>query len=355
MAPNHAPAKKRRGKKLDNSLFYDFGELLSRNGVFNFVVGGRGIGKTYGAKKLVIRNYLRHGDQFIYLRRYNTELATARTFFADIAHEFPDFGFRVMGNEFQLTRDPDANKPEWETFGFVVALSTAASRKSVAYPDVTFIIYDEFIIEKGAFRYLPNEPRAMMDFYSTVDRYQDRVRVLFLANSVSIMNPYFIEYGIIPDDDTKWMTRHDGFVVAHYPNSAEFSDAVKSTRFGKFISNTEYANYAIGNHFHDNNQQLIRSKTSDAEYWFSLETQDGGRLSIWRNITSDGWEFYVQEKLPTVEVVRTFNPERMAEGKILISWGDGSAQFLRSAFRRGMVYFDKPSSRNRFVGEFKQR
>ena len=55
-------------KKLDKSLFYNFGPILSRNAVFNFCVGGRGIGKTYGATKLGIKNYLKDEQQFIYLR-----------------------------------------------------------------------------------------------------------------------------------------------------------------------------------------------------------------------------------------------------------------------------------------------
>jgi predicted AAA+ superfamily ATPase len=39
--------------------YYDFKYVLSHNAVYNFVVGARGLGKTYGAKKMVIRNYLR--------------------------------------------------------------------------------------------------------------------------------------------------------------------------------------------------------------------------------------------------------------------------------------------------------
>ena len=36
------------------SMYYSFDDILSRNGVFNFIIGGRGIGKTYGAKKIAI-------------------------------------------------------------------------------------------------------------------------------------------------------------------------------------------------------------------------------------------------------------------------------------------------------------
>ena len=55
------------------SMYYSFDDILSRNGVFNFIIGGRGIGKTYGAKKIAIDTYLETGKQFIYLRRYKSE------------------------------------------------------------------------------------------------------------------------------------------------------------------------------------------------------------------------------------------------------------------------------------------
>ena len=75
--------------------FYDYGAVLSRNAVFNVVIGPRGDGKTYGAKQLAIKNAIKKGEQFILLRRYSTELGTRVSFFDDIAHniqkEFPGY------------------------------------------------------------------------------------------------------------------------------------------------------------------------------------------------------------------------------------------------------------------------
>jgi len=81
--------------------YYDFGPLLSRNAVINIAIGPRGDGKTYGAKKLAIRNAVKKGEQFILLRRYKTELVTRTSFFDDISDamrvEFPGYMFRVNG------------------------------------------------------------------------------------------------------------------------------------------------------------------------------------------------------------------------------------------------------------------
>ena len=50
--------------------YYSFDYILSHNAVYNFVVGARGLGKTYGAKRKAIKAFLKRGDQFVYTRRY---------------------------------------------------------------------------------------------------------------------------------------------------------------------------------------------------------------------------------------------------------------------------------------------
>ncbi|MGN8689800.1 phage DNA encapsidation protein [Atopobiaceae bacterium HCP3S3_F7] len=331
-------------------MYYSLTPILSRNAVYNFVVGGRGIGKTYGAKVWAIRDYLKNGKEFIYLRRFATELTTKQTFFDDCAHEFPDYGFRVLGDLAQLTRNPDVTKPKWETFGYFAALSQAQSKKSVAYPRVTKIIFDEFIIEKGFTQYLPAEHKRLNDFYNTVDRSKDKTRVIFLANSVSIMNPYFSEYDIKPPAKGEFVTRKNGFIVAQFPKSAEFMEYVKQTRFGQFISGTEYESYSVGNTFADNHDGLIATKPSEATYLATMELS-GGSFSIWTHTAS---AYYVQEKRPKNERIFVLNPVRMNRGKTLMVYSDGLAQILRTAYRHGRMYFDCPRTRNAFTEIFKR-
>src|SRR5438874_13310172 len=64
--------------------YYSFTRLLSCNAVINMAVGGRGIGKSYGAKKLAIDKWIERRDQFIYLRRFTEELIARDTFSASI-------------------------------------------------------------------------------------------------------------------------------------------------------------------------------------------------------------------------------------------------------------------------------
>src|SRR5699024_375635 len=144
--------------------------------------------------------------------------------------------FRVHGSYAQMAEyEENPKKAEWETIGYFVSLSTAQSKKSVAYPAVTTIIYDEFIIEKGSLRYLPNEARAFNEFYSTVDRWQDKTRVLFLANAVSIMNPFFLEYDIKPDQVGEFAKFADGCMATHFGDSTHIASVRYNIQLGTFL------------------------------------------------------------------------------------------------------------------------
>lgn len=330
--------------------YYNFNALLSRNGVYNFLVGARGLGKTYGAKKYAIKQFLKNGSQFIYLRRYDTELKTAKTtLFNDIKEEFPNHEFKNNGNQLFIRK---INTEKWELLGYALALSKAQQMKSVSFHQVTLILYDEFIIEKGQIRYLRDEAKIFNDFYSTVDRYKDKTRVVFMANSISIMNPFFLEYDIQPNPDKEWIKSHNGFIVAHFPSAESFAAGVYETRFGQFIKGTEYADYAVGSFFTDNSNVLIRKKSADAEYFCTLIT-DSGTVSVWVDIV-DGGTFYVQRKRPKDESIWVMRPELMQEGRTLVDFNNPVLTRMRMAYGQGMCWFDLSQTRNAFAGIYKR-
>lgn len=345
--------------------YYSFDKVLSFNAKFNFIVGARGLGKTYGAKMKALQWAIRRGDQFIYLRRYKTELQAARnTFFADIEDAFPNYDFRIVGNTAQMATSKDrgqkAKDRTWSTIGFFIALSTAQTQKSVSFPKVKTIIFDEFIIEKGATSYLPDESRALQNFYATVDRWKDKTRVFFLANSVSIMNPYFLAYRIRPDELEEYSVHGVNpetgkpFIVAHFADSAEFTNAVYQTEFGRFIEGTEYAEYAVGNEFKDNHDGMLGPKPSHAKYLMTLEVKPG-TFSVWVDVAApEGTTYWFQEKRPKQEILCTTVAENMTEDKKLLTYSDKLLQYMRSAFQNGNAYFDTPKTRNAFIEVFKR-
>lgn len=332
--------------------FYNYNRICSYNAVYNFIMGARGLGKTYGAEVRAIKDFIKKGHEFVYLRRFKNEItATKGTFFDPFAHEFPDWDFQVAGNLIQIApiETHGQKKREWATMGYFVALSTAQSKKGASFAKVRTIIFDEFIIEKGNTHYLPDESTVFNNFYVTVDRWQDRTKVFFLANSVSIMNPYFIAYDI--KADAEWITRNDGFIVAHFPDAKAFASSVFQTRFGKFIAGTEYADYAVSNDFADNHDTLLKDKDYKAKYQYSLECSTG-TFSVWYSGFTN--EYFIRSKRPKAERVFTLLAHKMSDEKTYITFSDRVLSSLRTSFNHGRVWFDEPTTRNTFTEVFKR-
>lgn len=337
---------------MSDNIYYDFGPLLSRNGTYNFIVGGRGIGKSYGAKKRCVARAIKHGEEFIYMRRFKEELKTAKgSFFADIQHEFPNFVFKVEGDYAYYARATDDEKNrKWVRMGYFYSLTTTQTIKSTAFPLVKTIVYDEFIAAKGRRDLGSAEFNMFNDFYNTVDRFQDRVRVLFLANSVSIMNPYFLALDIRPDQGGEWLSIRNGFGICHFPEVDNYKAMAMGSKFGRFIKDTEYENYAIGNKFGDAHHKLIGKKGGSAIYWYTLDTGKG-LFALWQDRMSG--ELFIQSKRPKDEVVFVLDPDRVETGRHLLARNDARIKFLRTMFERAMVVFDKPATRNIFLEVFK--
>lgn len=336
--------------------FYDFRKLDSLGCTFNMIVGARGVGKTYGASKRAIKRALKSGDEFVYLRRTDVDLKEAKvTFFDEMADEFPDWDFRVIGKFGQASpvSARDDKRRHWTRICHFVALSQAGGLKSKSYVRVRTIIFDEFIGDDNT-TYLPNEAATFVNFFNTVDRYRDRVKVYMLANAVSIANPYFIRYKIRVPKDTEIVRYASGFIGVHFPKSIDFAEEVGKTKFGRFLLETdpEYAKYAIGNEFSDNHAELIAKRDPAAAYRLTLFTKHG-TIALWYSSITKRW--YGVEERPPSEHENTYTTEAqlMKEGVPLLDRSDALMSMLRTAWRKGRVWFSSPEMRNAYLETFK--
>ena len=336
--------------------YYNYGPLLSYNATYNVCVGGRGLGKTFGAKERSLKNWFKSREQFFYLRRYKDEISKAGpTFFDDLAYKFPYADFRTVGGLAQTAsaETRGLKKREWDTVGFFGALSVAQQFKSVPFPRVTTLLYDEFIIETGNTQYLRDEVTKFNNHYATIDRWNDRLKVFMLANSVSMNNPYFIEWRIRPDEGREFQTAFKGFVAVHFPDARQFQSEVYATKFGQFIqeSSPDYAEYAVGNVFADAHDELIARKTANARYRFTVESRSG-TFSVWKD--SETGLFYGQRKRPNLERIFTLDRNRVTVDRTFIDFNSPVLSPLRASFNTGRVWFDEPSTRNAFIEIFKR-
>lgn len=317
-------------------MWYDVNETLSHNRLFNFVVGPRGAGKTYSCKRKVINNFIRKGEQFIYLRRYESEIRynMISNFFADIAGEFNGTLLEVKrGGTFMIDE---------ETAGWYMPLSKAAQYKSVAFPNVSLIIFDEFIIDRGMIRYLPNEVETFQEMYSTIARLRD-VPCLFLSNAITYVNPYFLYYGLQVPRNATFFKRGD--LLVHYVKVPDYTEAAKSTRFGNLIADKAYGQYAMSNEFLRDSFAFIRPmpEGSSAIALIKVEGQD---LGVHRTRTG---EIYISKKVDKTVRVKIALDNAGACEDYITSRNTEAGQYLMAitrAYLEGYLFFTDITAKN---------
>ena len=59
----------------NENFWYSLQRVLSFNALINIIIGERGVGKSFSCKKHVINRFIKKGEEFVYLRRYKTELS----------------------------------------------------------------------------------------------------------------------------------------------------------------------------------------------------------------------------------------------------------------------------------------
>ena len=122
--------------------------------------------------------------------------------------------------------------------GHFVALSTSLNLKSVPFPDVTLICYDEFVIGGGSQQYIKGEVTIFAELMSTVIRKRNDCRVFLLANNISMVNPYFSYFDVRPKVNERFTMAQDGELVVEIGTNNEFIEEMKQTKFGVLFKNT---------------------------------------------------------------------------------------------------------------------
>lgn len=320
---------------MDKSLYYDPNKMLSFNRILNFVIGARGIGKSYGMKKHVCRRFIKYGEQFIYVRRYKPELKKVTNFFDDIRAEFPNVELKVKGRQFYI---------DGKLAGWAIPLSTWQSEKSNAYPNVSTIIFDEFIREKDNSGYIPNEVDALLNLMDTVFRGRDNTRCIGLSNSVSVVNPYFLYFDLVPNTEKRYNAYRE--ILIEIPESYDFANERRKTRFGSLIDGTEYGEMSLDNKFVNDSSLFIEKRSKESRFQFTVVFK-GMYMGIWVDVGL-GLMYLSNDHDPSTKLVFALTADDLSENAMLMT-GWKNHYYLKkmvSAFMNGFLRFDNQVLRN---------
>lgn len=216
--------------------YYDGTGLLSRNAYFNMCIGGRNIGKTFFFKRHFIKQWLKFGKEFIYLRRTETELEKI-----DKEKFFPMDLLKMVFDNFKLDNiklikgvceitfncdniEHNLNKSinsmkissskiliNGEIVCYMKALSTWVKLKGSEYDNVWFIVFDEVLIDMSSHTksYLPNEYNGLIQLLTSVFRRRKNRQVFLLSNATDYNNPYFNHFNFTGNNNKRFWKLKD--------------------------------------------------------------------------------------------------------------------------------------------------
>lgn len=326
---------------MNKSKYINFNLVRSHNVLYNWLIGIRGCGKTYGALLFCVQQFIKHKYRFCYVRRTEEELKRLTTTkngrifnYINANNEFPKHLLWAESNNLYFDKS---------LIGYATALTTAHKMKSDAMENVHFIVFDEFLIDTmgTSQRYLSDEVTAFLEFYETVARPGTRdytVYNFFLGNAILSTNPYFDYFGLDLPYKCDLIKRGEHLVQLVAPPS--LIKAKKKTRFYKSLEGTAYEAYAVENKFLRDNKNFICKKNKNCEYQFTLIYYNE-RIGVWKDYRNG--RFYISDDVDKqCKAVFAVTTETQ-EPNTLILRDFRTGYFLKAlkdAYSIGCVYYE---------------
>lgn len=259
-----------------NNGFCDIPGILAQKMTFNFIIGGRGTGKTYGA----LRHVLETGTKFILMRRTQSQLDTiarndtnpfksvVRDLGCDWTCEPVTAGKSIYAYRKTYAKE-DGGAEYGDTLGYAIALSTVANLRGFDMSDVELLIYDEFIPESHE-RPLKNESDAFFNCYETINRNRELqgkrpMTVLCLANANDFACPILIGLNLvstvermISQDRTSYVNPQKSVGIFLLTDSP-ISERKAATALYRLTTGSAFSDMAIGNAFAGSNDPDVYS------------------------------------------------------------------------------------------------
>lgn len=236
----------------------------------------RTAGKSTFFNKKLTDDFKKEGKKFALVYRYQADLEScAEAFFKDIGCLF------FHGDTF--TQKERANGKYVELFlndtpcGYGLSISRPENIKkySAVFSDVTQMLFDEFQLESGL--YLKDEVAKLHSVHTSVARgnfEQVRYVPLYLVgNPVSLLNPYYIRFGIASrlKQETKFL-RGDGFVLEQGFNDSA-SKAQLASGFNRAMlagGDADFVAYAAQGVYLNDSQAFIDAPKGKSRYVATL-------------------------------------------------------------------------------------
>lgn len=276
------------------SGYLDVSKIMNLNYPFIFVLGGRGTGKTYG----VCQWLLEHPEcKFMFMRRIQQEADTIGnpefSPFQPVLADHPELpqitldtipGVKnIKGVYHAKLNDDGVLIPDGDSIGYVGALNTISSIRGFSGEQVTTIVYDEFIPERGA-RAIKAEGESFLNAYETLNRNRELkgrppIKMISLTNANKLSSPIFVALGITEQVDNMVRKGREcsfledrGIALIKLKNSP-ISDRKKNTALYKAAASEDFRRMALDNDFDTTTYMYIHPEPIE-EYKLQAQYED---------------------------------------------------------------------------------
>ena len=229
------------------------------------VYGGRGPGKTYGTFDALIN----HKSTFLYLRRTDTqykiiankETSPLNKLNTDMGYAYYPFRENDKISAVYDTEEDDKGKlqPVGNPIGYFSSVLSFHNVRGVDLSRVDVIVYDEFVAESHVSR-KQGEFEALLNLYESINRNRelagrDPCKLIMLANSDTVYNPYFIGWHLVNQVLRMKRTGVDyyvdpkGYYTLVATDNSPISAEKSQTKFYKELEGTDFYNMAVASEF----------------------------------------------------------------------------------------------------------
>lgn len=259
--------------------FYNGNTLLNKKDLTGaqpeiyICTSNRNAGKTTFFSRYLVDSYLKKGEEFAVLYRYKDDIKGAdNKFFHDIQELFyKDLEMYGKAEENGLFMRLFING---NTCGYALPINKAdkLKRNSHLFSHVEHIFFDEFQSEFND--YCPSEITKFISLHTSIARGQGkavrRVPVYLVGNPVTMLNPYYAEFGVAKrlDKKTKFL-RGNGWVMEQGFNHY-VAEQQKLSAFNRAFENHEYVSYASEGTYLNDSDAFIEAPSGNSSYFMTL-------------------------------------------------------------------------------------
>lgn len=254
--------------------YLDIPKLVKLHMPFNFIIGGRGTGKTYGILEYIMKRRI----PSIFMRSLKTQLDQItidkynpfQWLNADYKKNIIAFKNSANSYEFYDSETGKNGKPvrKGDCICDAIALSSIANVTGFSAVDKQIAVYDEFIPQPQE-RRVKQQGFAFASFAETTNRNRELkgmfpIQNFLLANAFDLAADVLCEFKLVQAAENMvregkevYIDRTRGVLMIIITDSP-ISEAKSDTALYRALAHTRFYDFAIGNKFLNINFQSIR-------------------------------------------------------------------------------------------------